>query len=311
MFDIDILETPSLGNRSYLVSDGEVALVIDPPRDIDRVLSAAGHRGARIALVVSTHSHNDMISGETELARLTGAAAGEPRRRRRAVRPPRRPGRRRAHRGHDAPAGAAHPRPHPHHVAYALQDAERPDAGGVHRRQPAVRRDRPHRPRRSRAHRHPDPRAVPLGPPPGRRAAGRHRHLPDPRLRQLLRRHPDLGRRLHHRRAADDQPGAHPGRADLRRHPARRPGRLPRLLPAHEPGEPARTGAGRPERPRARRRRRAAPPHRRRRVGRRPARPHRLRRRPRRRQPRLRAGHQLRHLPRLDHPVGHTADPDR
>ena len=93
MFDIDILETPSLGNRSYLVSDGEVALVIDPPRDIDRVLSLAAAPRCGIALVVSTHSHNDMISGETELARLTGARAGQPRRRRRAVRPPRRPGR--------------------------------------------------------------------------------------------------------------------------------------------------------------------------------------------------------------------------
>ena len=32
------VETPSLGDRSYVVHDGEVALVIDPQRDIDRVL---------------------------------------------------------------------------------------------------------------------------------------------------------------------------------------------------------------------------------------------------------------------------------
>lgn len=73
MFDIDILETPGLGNRSYLASDGNTAVAVDPPRDIDRVLTLAGQRGVRIALVVSTHSHNDMISGETELARVTGA----------------------------------------------------------------------------------------------------------------------------------------------------------------------------------------------------------------------------------------------
>ena len=36
---IDIIETSSLGDRSYLVSDGGVAVVIDPQRDIDRVLT--------------------------------------------------------------------------------------------------------------------------------------------------------------------------------------------------------------------------------------------------------------------------------
>ena len=40
-------------------------------------------------------------------------------------------------------------------------------------------------------------------------------------------------------RAARDQPGADPGRAGLRRHAARRAGRLPRLLRAHGPDQPA------------------------------------------------------------------------
>ena len=35
------IETPTLGDRSYLVHDGEVALVVDPQRDIDRVLDLA------------------------------------------------------------------------------------------------------------------------------------------------------------------------------------------------------------------------------------------------------------------------------
>ena len=35
------IETPTLGDRSYLVHDGEVAFVVDPQRDIDRVLGAA------------------------------------------------------------------------------------------------------------------------------------------------------------------------------------------------------------------------------------------------------------------------------
>ena len=33
---IDIIETTGLGDRSYLVSDGGVGVVIDPQRDIDR-----------------------------------------------------------------------------------------------------------------------------------------------------------------------------------------------------------------------------------------------------------------------------------
>ena len=35
------IETPTLGDRSYLVHDGEVAFVVDPQRDIDRVLRPA------------------------------------------------------------------------------------------------------------------------------------------------------------------------------------------------------------------------------------------------------------------------------
>ena len=41
MVQIDIIETPSLGDRSYLLSDGTVAAVIDPQRDIDRILEVA------------------------------------------------------------------------------------------------------------------------------------------------------------------------------------------------------------------------------------------------------------------------------
>ena len=40
MIDIITIETPTLGDRSYLAHDGEVAVVIDPQRDIDRVLAA-------------------------------------------------------------------------------------------------------------------------------------------------------------------------------------------------------------------------------------------------------------------------------
>jgi len=74
MFDIDIIETPSLGDRSYLLSDGTVAAVIDPQRDIDRILDLARSREVRITHVLETHLHNDYVSGGGELAATTGAA---------------------------------------------------------------------------------------------------------------------------------------------------------------------------------------------------------------------------------------------
>ncbi|WP_406110690.1 MBL fold metallo-hydrolase [Streptomyces sp. NBC_01003] len=73
MFFVDILETEGLGNRSYLAGGREAAVVIDPPRDVERVVAAAAGRGVRIAYVAETHVHNDYVSGGLELARLTGA----------------------------------------------------------------------------------------------------------------------------------------------------------------------------------------------------------------------------------------------
>jgi hydroxyacylglutathione hydrolase len=68
------IETPSLGDRSYLVHDGTVAFVVDPQRDIDRVLDAAEQAGVRITHVFETHVHNDYITGGYALAAATGAA---------------------------------------------------------------------------------------------------------------------------------------------------------------------------------------------------------------------------------------------
>ncbi|WP_406433645.1 rhodanese-like domain-containing protein [Streptomyces sp. NBC_01589] len=73
MFFADILETEGLGNRSYLAGGARAAVVVDPPRDIDRVIAAAARRGVRIAVVAETHVHNDYVTGGLELARLTGA----------------------------------------------------------------------------------------------------------------------------------------------------------------------------------------------------------------------------------------------
>ncbi|MFC6581881.1 MBL fold metallo-hydrolase [Planomonospora parontospora] len=71
---VEVVETSSLGDRSYLAHDGRVALVVDPQRDIDRILALAGRLGVRITHVAETHLHNDYVSGGLALARLTGAA---------------------------------------------------------------------------------------------------------------------------------------------------------------------------------------------------------------------------------------------
>ena len=71
---IETIETSSLGDRSYLADDGEVAVVVDPQRDIDRVLDLVEARGLRVTHVLETHVHNDYVTGGLELAQLTGAA---------------------------------------------------------------------------------------------------------------------------------------------------------------------------------------------------------------------------------------------
>jgi hydroxyacylglutathione hydrolase len=74
MITIETIETSSLGDRSYLAGDGTVAIVIDPQRDIDRILEPARQRGLQVTHVLETHVHNDYVTGGFELARVTGAA---------------------------------------------------------------------------------------------------------------------------------------------------------------------------------------------------------------------------------------------
>ena len=76
------IETPTLGDRSYLVHDGTAALVIDPQRDIDRVTALAADAGVRITHVAETHMHNDYVTGGLAPAPVSGAGyprcAGDP-----------------------------------------------------------------------------------------------------------------------------------------------------------------------------------------------------------------------------------------
>lgn len=71
MVSVTIIETSGLGDRSYLISDGEVAVAVDPQRDIDRVLELT--KDLRITHVLETHIHSDYVTGGLALARATGA----------------------------------------------------------------------------------------------------------------------------------------------------------------------------------------------------------------------------------------------
>jgi hydroxyacylglutathione hydrolase len=67
-----IIDTPELGDHTSLIHDGEVAVVIDPQRDVERILAAAAEAGVRIACVAETHVHNDYVSSGRALAATLG-----------------------------------------------------------------------------------------------------------------------------------------------------------------------------------------------------------------------------------------------
>jgi hydroxyacylglutathione hydrolase len=71
--DVVSIDTPNLGDRSYVVGRGSSAIVIDPQRDIDRVEEVLDRKGWTVSHVLETHFHNDYVSGGLELARVLGA----------------------------------------------------------------------------------------------------------------------------------------------------------------------------------------------------------------------------------------------
>ena len=64
-----VIDSTGLGDRSYVVHDGVVALVVDPQRDIDRVERVLAEQGLKLTHVAETHIHNDYVSGGLELVR--------------------------------------------------------------------------------------------------------------------------------------------------------------------------------------------------------------------------------------------------
>ena len=49
---VDMIETPDLGDRSYVISDGTCAIVVDPQRDLDRVTAVLTGLGVGVTLVL-------------------------------------------------------------------------------------------------------------------------------------------------------------------------------------------------------------------------------------------------------------------
>jgi glyoxylase-like metal-dependent hydrolase (beta-lactamase superfamily II) len=66
------LET--LAHASYLIADGDEAVVVDPRRDVDEYLAWADQHGLRIRYALATHVHADFVAG---LAELRDAARAE------------------------------------------------------------------------------------------------------------------------------------------------------------------------------------------------------------------------------------------
>lgn len=70
---VEVIETPDLGDRSYVAHDGRLGIVVDPQRDLARIETVVDARGLEVAAVVETHIHNDYVTGGYELARRKGA----------------------------------------------------------------------------------------------------------------------------------------------------------------------------------------------------------------------------------------------
>ena len=261
MVTIVPIDTPTLGDRSYLVHDGEVAFVVDPQRDIDRVLALL-ERARRAA-------HPRLRDPHPQRLRHRRAGAG-PAHRRGVPRQRRRRGRLRA-RPRSATAtssrsatGCGSPRwrrpGHTFtHLSYALADGAdgragrgvfsggsllygatgRPDLLGAEHTHDLVRHQH------ASAHRLADA------------AARRRRGLPDPRLRRRSARPPSPRRRPRPsgRRSAANPVLTQDEETYVER-AAGRPGRLAGLLRPHGPGQRRRARRAGPER----RPRRPTPP---------------------------------------------------
>lgn len=67
------IESEGLAHYSYLIGDGNQAVVIDPRRDVGAYVNRATQSGVRITHILETHRNEDYVIGSLELADRTGA----------------------------------------------------------------------------------------------------------------------------------------------------------------------------------------------------------------------------------------------
>lgn len=72
---IERVLSPGLSHYSYVIADGNEAVVIDPRRDVDVYLELTNGHASRITHVLETHRHEDFVVGTVELSVRTGAQA--------------------------------------------------------------------------------------------------------------------------------------------------------------------------------------------------------------------------------------------
>jgi hydroxyacylglutathione hydrolase len=70
---LERIVSAGLAHYSYLIGDKNLALVIDPRRDVDDYIKMASGAGMRIAYVLETHRNEDYFVGSMELAARTEA----------------------------------------------------------------------------------------------------------------------------------------------------------------------------------------------------------------------------------------------
>jgi len=72
-FFIDQIENPYLAHFAYLITNGDQAIAVDPPRNPEKIYALAKQRGAKIVGVIETHAHADFVSSHLEIHQNTGA----------------------------------------------------------------------------------------------------------------------------------------------------------------------------------------------------------------------------------------------
>ena len=70
------IKSEGLAHRSYLLSDGEEAVVIDPRRDSQTYLRQAEKACTDIKYILETHRNEDYVTGSLELQNMTDAEIG-------------------------------------------------------------------------------------------------------------------------------------------------------------------------------------------------------------------------------------------